>query len=295
MTSDAEPVTGLVVDSLLQLCPQERSGSVGDDLVRGVRGLASAGVALIVVRDDYRPGGPDGDIPRLDPFLTAAHLARSVPGGPAIVIASDVALYEPFHLAKNLQSLDHATAGRVGWLPRPGARPESLALVAAARAPADPDAHLVELLDVVTGLWDTWEEGAIVRDVVGGRYLDPERVHFLHHQGEHFSVRGPSLVPRSPQGRIPLFAFEDAPAALAALAEVVLVADGEGRWSAMVADARRAALFEVVGCGPGAIESALRQRTGSGTEPLRGCTLRTLLGLPPAAAHRAQEELVTHG
>jgi len=50
-------------------------------------------------------------------------------------------------------------------------------------------------------LWDSFEEGAFIRDKQAGRYLDPSKMHLLNHKGAHFQVRGPLNVPRSPQGR----------------------------------------------------------------------------------------------
>ena len=51
------------------------------------------------------------------------------------------------------------------------------------------------------GLWDSWEDDAIVADKESGIYLDPAKLHFLNHKGKHFAVRGPLTVHRSPQGR----------------------------------------------------------------------------------------------
>ena len=51
------------------------------------------------------------------------------------------------------------------------------------------------------GLWDTWEDDAFVMDKATGLFFDPDKLHMLHHKGKHFSVRGPLMMPRSPQGR----------------------------------------------------------------------------------------------
>jgi len=58
-----------------------------------------------------------------------------------------------------------------------------------------------EFLEATVGLWDTWEDDAILHDRVNGIYADPDKVHELNHAGEFFSVRGPLTVPRTPQGR----------------------------------------------------------------------------------------------
>jgi N-acetyl-S-(2-succino)cysteine monooxygenase len=57
-----------------------------------------------------------------------------------------------------------------------------------------------EFAKVVLGLWDSWEEGAVIADKDSGIYLDRSKLHFLDHKGKHFSVRGPLTVHRSPQG-----------------------------------------------------------------------------------------------
>ena len=50
------------------------------------------------------------------------------------------------------------------------------------------------------GLWDSWEDDAVIADKANGLYLDRDKLHFLNHKGQHFSVRGPLTVHRSPQG-----------------------------------------------------------------------------------------------
>lgn len=57
-----------------------------------------------------------------------------------------------------------------------------------------------EFAQVVTGLWDSWEDDAFIRDKTTGVFLDPAKMHALNHEGEWFRVRGPLNVPRSPQG-----------------------------------------------------------------------------------------------
>ena len=63
----------------------------------------------------------------------------------------------------------------------------------------------VEFVEVVCGLWDSWDDDAFTRDRVSGRYFDPAKLHVLNHNGEHFSVRGPLNVARPPQGHPVLF------------------------------------------------------------------------------------------
>jgi alkanesulfonate monooxygenase SsuD/methylene tetrahydromethanopterin reductase-like flavin-dependent oxidoreductase (luciferase family) len=58
-----------------------------------------------------------------------------------------------------------------------------------------------EFVDVVKGLWDSWEDGAFLRDKESGHYLDVSKLHEIGHAGTYFKVRGPLNVSRSPQGQ----------------------------------------------------------------------------------------------
>jgi alkanesulfonate monooxygenase len=110
---------------------------------------------------------------------------------------------EPFHIARKFASLDHISGGRAGWN-----LVTSVNITEAynfgREEHVEHDARYdrgTEFARVVRGLWDSWEDDAFVRDKEAGRFFDPAKVHQLDHKGEHFSVRGPLNVPRSPQGR----------------------------------------------------------------------------------------------
>ncbi len=62
-----------------------------------------------------------------------------------------------------------------------------------------------EYLDVTQGLWDSWEDEALVGDKEKGIFVDPERLHRLDHKGEYFQVCGPLNIKRSPQGQPVIF------------------------------------------------------------------------------------------
>ena len=58
-----------------------------------------------------------------------------------------------------------------------------------------------EFVDVVKGLWDCWEDGAIVADKATGQYIDAGKVRPLDHKGRFFKVKGPVNMARCPQGQ----------------------------------------------------------------------------------------------
>ncbi|MBT0773625.1 LLM class flavin-dependent oxidoreductase [Kineosporia sp. J2-2] len=116
---------------------------------------------------------------------------------------------EPFHLATQLASLDHASHGRAAWLV--GAASDAAALATVGAPALRGDALSGEVADVIVtarSLWDSWEDDAVIRDVPTGRYLDSARVHHIDFTGATFSVKGPLITPRSPQGQVVVIAPE---------------------------------------------------------------------------------------
>lgn len=116
---------------------------------------------------------------------------------------------EPFTVARQFASLDQISQGRGGWnvVTTPL---ESTALNYNKTIEEHPD-HAKryriasEYLQVVKGLWDSWEDDAFTRDKESGEFFDPAKLHTLHHKGEFFSVQGPLNVARSKQGRPIIF------------------------------------------------------------------------------------------
>ena len=120
------------------------------------------------------------------------------------LIATATTTYnEPYHVARKFASLDHLSGGRAGWnLVTSDAAAEAQNFGRAEHVGhAERYSRAREFHQVVTGLWDSWADDAFTRDKASGEYYDPGRLHVLNHQGEHFSVKGPLNVARSPQGQ----------------------------------------------------------------------------------------------
>jgi len=109
---------------------------------------------------------------------------------------------EPFNVARIFGSIDHISNGRAAWNVVTSSNPK-------AALNFNLDEHIEhelryaranEFVDVVRGLWDCWEDGAVVADKVTGRFIDAEKVRPLNHQGRFFKVRGPLNMARCPQG-----------------------------------------------------------------------------------------------
>ena len=157
------------------------------------RGLEEAGIGALTLSD----GG-------LHPIHVAAHLAP-LTRGIGLLPRTDAIYVEPFHLATQLMSLDHISHGRAGWLLQAETDPsaaeavgrEVLGLEATAREAAD-------VLEAARTIWGTWAPDAVVRDTERGVYVDASRLQYADVEAETFSVRGPAITPRSPQGLLPV-------------------------------------------------------------------------------------------
>lgn len=173
--------------------------------------LAEAGkFDLIFLADGVSMRGDDIDamsrtatryVGQFEPITLLSALS-SVTENIGLVATASSTYNEPYHVARKFASLDFLSGGRAGW---------NLVTSADEREAYNfnRESHLAharryeraeEFIDVVTGLWDTWEDDAFVRDKEEGLFFDPKKMHVLGHQGEHFSVRGPLNVPRPPQG-----------------------------------------------------------------------------------------------
>lgn len=113
----------------------------------------------------------------------------------------------PFSIARQIASIDHLSGGRMGWnlvTSAFDAEAQNFGLPAK-QSSADRYDRAREFVDIVLDLWDSWEDGAIIRDRAKGRFFDSQKVHRLNHSGRHFNVRGPLNISRSPQGRPVMF------------------------------------------------------------------------------------------
>ncbi|MBY4952533.1 LLM class flavin-dependent oxidoreductase [Pantoea sp. DY-17] len=110
---------------------------------------------------------------------------------------------EPFTVARQFASLDHLSGGRVGWNVVTSPLEGSAKNFSRSIHPEHDERYRVasEYLQVVKGLWDSWEGDAFVRDKQSGEFFAAEKLHTLNHKGHYFSVQGPLNVGRSPQGR----------------------------------------------------------------------------------------------
>ena len=192
----------------------------------------SAGIDLVTIEDSfglqtggYGPFELRGDEVRgrLDALLLSNTIAAQVPGI-GIVPTVTTTHTEPFHTATGIQTLDHVSDGWAGWRVQVSGRSHEAAHVGRREIPVlDPAraatgndeqqtalirslfGEAADAIEVARRLWDSWEDDAVIRDVPTGRFIDRDRLHYVDFDGENFSVKGPSIVPRSPQGQPVVF------------------------------------------------------------------------------------------
>ncbi|HTJ33810.1 MAG TPA: LLM class flavin-dependent oxidoreductase [Dactylosporangium sp.] len=178
---------------------------------------------------------------RLDALLVAARVA---PGSAHIGVVPTVTTThtEPFHTSKNIATLDYVSSGRAGVQLRTGGLGGEAALFGRRDLPqlslelletpeiqrfvAERFDEAADYIDVVRRLWDSWEDDAEIRDAATDRFVDRAKLHHIDFAGRWFSVRGPSITPRPPQGQpvVSVLAHATVPYRLAARqADVVFV------------------------------------------------------------------------
>ncbi|CAN7302708.1 LLM class flavin-dependent oxidoreductase [Bosea sp. LjRoot9] len=138
---------------------------------------------------------------RLEPLTLLAALAMTTTHiGLAATVSTTYT--EPYNLARAFASIDHMSGGRAGWNVVTGSSPDAAANFSRDKHPphAERYAMAAEYLTVVKGLWDSWEEGAVVGDKERGIFVDPAKLHVLDHEGEFYKVKGPLNITRPPQG-----------------------------------------------------------------------------------------------
>jgi N-acetyl-S-(2-succino)cysteine monooxygenase len=133
-------------------------------------------------------------------LLTAlAPVTRNI----GLVCTATTTYDEPYHIARRFASLDLISGGRSGWnLVTSANNAEAQNFGREQHLPKHERYRRArEFVDVVCGLWDSWDDDAFVFDKTDGRFYHPDKRHVLDHKGEFFQVRGPLTVSRSPQGQ----------------------------------------------------------------------------------------------
>jgi alkanesulfonate monooxygenase len=137
----------------------------------------------------------------LDPLTLLSYLS-AFSKNIGLISTVSTSYLEPYHLARKFASLDLLSGGRTGWNLVTSATDTEAQNFGLDKQRNHADRYKIarEYVDVVKGLWDSFEDDAFEYDKANARFFNPEKLHELNHKGEHYSVKGPTNVPRPVQG-----------------------------------------------------------------------------------------------
>ena len=140
-------------------------------------------------------------IVKLEPTATLAALAVGT-SHIGLIATATTTYNEPYNIARRFATIDHISKGRSGWNLVTSQTEDEAGNFGLDQhvAHADRYERAIEFYEVVTGLWDSFEQDAFPRDKASGIWFERDKMHFLDHVGKHFRVRGPLNVARCPQG-----------------------------------------------------------------------------------------------
>lgn len=217
---------------------RDAEANAGHDLkhyIRLARAAEDARFDLVFLADSngIRDPSPNsvkryGRAATFEPLTLLSSLA-AVTTRLGLVATASSTYNEPYNLARAFASLDQISQGRAAWnLVTSSSESEAHNFnLESHPLHAERYERAAEFAAVVKGLWHSYEDDAFLRDKDSGIFVDPAKVHVLHHKGKHFTVRGPLNVGRSPQGHpviVQAGASEDGKELAAATAEVIFAA-----------------------------------------------------------------------
>lgn len=112
---------------------------------------------------------------------------------------------DPYNVARQILSLDKISKGRAS-LNAITSNPGGMVNFSRGHlGKADQDPMQKEFIEILLGLWDTYEDDAFIRDKERAIYFNPYKMHTVNYRGKYFSVDGPLNISRSVQGRPVLY------------------------------------------------------------------------------------------
>ena len=158
---------------------------------------------LFFISDSLGSGPTDHPsfVTRLEPTTTVAALSL-VTRHMGLGATVSTSFSEPYTVARTFQSLQHLSRGRIAWNVVTSSSDVAARNFSLERHhPHDKRYEIAdEFVDVVRGLWNTWDSGAVVKNKQTGDYVDAAKVRPLDHKGRYFQVSGPLNIEPSVHG-----------------------------------------------------------------------------------------------
>lgn len=140
-------------------------------------------------------------VPLLDPMLLLPAMAM-VTEHLSFGVTGNTTYENPYLLARRLSTLDHLTQGRLAWNVVSGVLDAAARGVGAKAQMGHDERYLVadEFVDLAYKLWEgSWEEQSAVRDKARRMFVDPAKVHAVHHEGKYFNCDAVHMTEPSTQ------------------------------------------------------------------------------------------------
>lgn len=187
-------------------------------LARTARAAEAAGLQFLFFGDwlatsaEYEHTDPYL-LARLEPLAAVSYLA-AITERIGLIATVNSSHTESYSVARSSASIDILSGGRFGLSVASGSEPRTAGNFGWDRVHSDDDrvAASGEFIDILRGLWDSWDDGAFCADAEGGQLIDPSRIRPLNYVGTHRSAAGPLNALRPPQGHPPLALVAAAPA-----------------------------------------------------------------------------------
>lgn len=184
--------------------PDAQSGSENLQLIQRIAKTAEDAKFDMIFLADGLSATPDMHpmaALRFEPLTLLSALAMTT-SHIGLAATASTTYGEPYHIARQFASLDMLSQGRAAWNVVTTSYDRTAANFTRGNHPSHAERYEMagEFVDVVKGLWDSWEDDAIVRDKSTGVYFDPNKLHELNYEGKHLRIKGPLNAPRPPQG-----------------------------------------------------------------------------------------------
>jgi FMN-dependent oxidoreductase (nitrilotriacetate monooxygenase family) len=138
--------------------------------------------------------------------LTTAAFIAAVTSRIGIVTTVNTTYADPYTIARATAQLDHLSRGRIAWNIVTGKNEEAAGNFGRSEH-WDAEKRYEwasEFIEIARGLWDSWEDDALVADKASGLFIDEQKVHKINYRGRYFSVDGPLNIARPVQGHVPI-------------------------------------------------------------------------------------------
>ena len=109
-----------------------------------------------------------------------------------LVTTASTTYNEPYHIARKFATLDLISNGRAGWnVVTSWSEAEAKNFNREQHVDYDTRyERAAEFVEVVKGLWDSWEEDAFPFDKPSGQFFDEAKMHVLDHKGKFSPCAG---------------------------------------------------------------------------------------------------------